>query len=136
MNLNKVKIGEDEFDFFVDLTAKQKIEFLYDSQTMGADTALLKQLAISDTEETNEISGLQIIVQEMYLGQYLLCMTRVGNYVSLNCDNLKVIRSVVRKLWLDGYVLVKADGRKSEWDMHRYFKSYHLVDVLSPISLN
>lgn len=136
MNLNKVKIGEDEFDFFVDLTAKQKIEFLYDSQTMGADAALLKQLAISDTEETNEISGLQIIVQEMYVGQYLLCMTRVGNYVSLNCDNLKVIRSVVRKLWLDGYVLVKADGRKSEWDMHRYFKSYHLVDVLSPISLN
>ena len=136
MNLNKVKIGEDEFDFFVDLTAKQKIEFLYDSQTMCADAALLKQLAISDTEETNEISGLQIIVQEMYVGQYLLCMTRVGNYVSLNCDNLKVIRSVVRKLWLDGYVLVKADGRKSEWDMHRYFKSYHLVDVLSPISLN
>ena len=136
MNLNKVKIGEDEFDFFVDLTAKQKIEFLYDSQTMGADAALLKQLAISDTEETNEISGLQIIVQEMYVGQYLLCMTRVGNYVSLNCDNLKVIRSVVRKLWLDGYVLVKADGRKSEWDMHRYFKSYHLVDVLSPISFN
>ena len=136
MNLNKVKIGEDEFDFFVDLTAKQKIEFLYDSQTMGADAALLKQLAISDTEETNEISGLQIIVQEMYVGQYLLCMTRVGNYVSLNCDNLKVIRSVVRKLWLDGYVLVKADGRKSEWDMHRYFKSYHLLHVLSPISLN
>jgi len=136
MNLNKVKIGEDEFDFFVDLTAKQKIEFLYDSQTMGAAASLLKQLAISDAEDTNEISGLQIIVQEMYVGQYLLCMTRVGNYVSLNCDSLKVIRSVVRKLWLDGYVLIKADGRKSEWDMHRYFKSYHLVDVLSPISLN
>jgi len=136
MNLNKVKISEDEFDFFVDLSAKQKIEFLYDSQTMGPSAALLKQLAMADAEEQNEISGLQIIVQEMYVGDHMLCMTRVGNYISLNSSSLKVIRAVVRKLWLDGYLLVKADGRKSEWDTHRYFKSYYFIDILKPISLN
>ena len=136
MNLNNVKIGEDEFDFFVDMSAKQKIEFLYDSRLMGASESLLKQLAKADAEDHNEISELQIMIQEMQIDQHFLCMTRIGNYISFNSDSLKVIRSVMRKLWLDGYFLIKADGRKSEWDMHRYFKSYHIVDVLSPISLN
>jgi len=136
MNLNMVKINEDEFDFFVELSSKQKIEFLYDSQTMGTSASLLKQLSKADAEDYNEMPIRQIIIQEMQVGHHMLCMTRVGNYVSLNSDSLKIIRQVLRKLWLDGYLLVKANGRKSEWDMHRYFKSYHLVDVVQPISLN
>ena len=136
MDLKQIKIDGDDFDFFEELSPQQKIEFLCDSRTIGTEASLLKQLAKLDANHDGEFQNVQIHVQEIHVGQYTVFMTRIGDYITLNSDSLPAMRAVLRKTWLDGYILVRSSGKRTEWDSFKYFKSFNLAGVQEPLCLN
>ena len=44
MKLNELEIYEDDFDLFVALDARDKIEFLFDAMQVGLEEASIKQI--------------------------------------------------------------------------------------------
>ncbi len=54
MQIDSLHIHEQEFDLFVNLKPKQKIEFLYDLQSKGMDAALSK-VVIPPLQEEFEV---------------------------------------------------------------------------------
>ena len=44
MEIDKLHINEGDFDLFVELEPRQKLEFLWDAQYVGLEASILKQL--------------------------------------------------------------------------------------------
>ena len=44
MEINSLHINEGDFDLFVELAPKQKLEFLWDAQYVGLEASVLKQI--------------------------------------------------------------------------------------------
>ena len=71
MNLEQIKIYEDDFDMFVLLAEESKIEFLYDAMNTDSKTAMLKQVQklesikswIWDVTEEDFESGLNQLIK-------------------------------------------------------------------------
>jgi len=134
MNLNKLEILEDEFDLFVALNDKNKIEFLFDAMEDGLESSILKQV---DRLSHNIVKRPPIIhTEDFQVGNTRLCITFTKNRVHLNSDSLKAIRRFVCKMINDGLLLWPTKEKKSDMDMYRYFKSYKIIARGTPLSSN
>ena len=136
MNLNELEILEDDFDLFVALDDKEKIEFLFDASEIGIEASVLKQVAKID-ELTLKTSHKQKISSEDYqIGDTRLCVTYTGTEVHLNSDSLKAIRQFTNKMINDGLLLWPASTKKSVFDMYRFYKAYKVIARVGPLSSN
>lgn len=133
MKLKELNICEDDFDLFVALSAKEKIQFLFDATQLGVEHAVLKQVDKFE-QRINQTS--KIIVQDIMVGTSRLSILSMEGEVHLNSDSLKVIRKFVRKLWNDGYILSKLDSKKTEFEFYKYYKAYKVIGKGDPFSNN
>jgi len=136
MNLNELEILEDEFDLFVALDDKQKIEFLFDALEEGMEASVLKQvekLASVVPRKENIIH-----VEDLEVGPGIrLAITFTKNEVHLNCAKLRPINRFVTKLFNDGLLLQRLkDTKKGVFDHYRYFKAYKIIARFQPLSSN
>ena len=128
------KIYEDEFNIFVLLSARNKIEFLYDATKTNAEMAVLKQISKIEKLKTQMASS---HVEDLQVGRYRLCITTYEDIITLNSDSLKVINSFTNKIWQDGHLLIRDYNiQKSEIDIYKYFKAFNIIKLRMPISDN
>ena len=136
MSLNKVKIYEDDFDLFVLLNDSNKIEFLYDINSLGTRGAMLKQVAKYE-QSTYEEEFRLAHVEDLKVGIYRLCIVKYDDSITFNCNNLSVINRFVDKIWEQGNILVRnKEIKKTSMDIYKYFKAYNVIKLGMPISDN
>lgn len=135
MKLTELEILPEEYDLFWMLSDSEKIEFLFDAINIGVSESILKQL----TKTKND--GLELSPtssEDISIGPHRLCISVFDDIITLNSDNLRVIRAFVRKFFRDGYILTKnTEFRKDrEFDIYKYFKAYNLIKTGMPICEN
>lgn len=134
MSLEKVKIYEDEFNIFVLLSARNKIEFLYDATKTNAEAAMLKQISKIEKFKNKTFTS---NVEDMQIGRHRLCVTTFEDIITFNSDSLSVINSFTKRIWQEGHILIRNyDLLKSDIDCYRYFKAYNIIKMDMPISEN
>tara|TARA_R110002096_G_scaffold434513_1_gene656297 strand:- start:225 stop:635 length:411 start_codon:yes stop_codon:yes gene_type:complete len=136
MKLNELEIYEDDFDLFVALDARDKIEFLFDAMQVGLEEASIKQVSkLADkyipVDDTPAVS-----VQKYQVGPYRLCVTQYPNMIHLNSNSLKAIRRFISKLWNDGIILSRLDSTKTDFDVYRFLRVYRVIGKGQPFSNN
>jgi len=136
MNLNELEILEDDFDLFVALDNKEKIEFLFDAVKIGIEASVLKQVAKLDALYERIPTKQKIASEDYQIGPTRLCVTYTGKEVQLNSDSLKAIRSFVNKMINDGLLLWPSSTKKTIFDMYRFFKAYKVIGRGGPVSSN
>ena len=136
MNLNELEILEDDFDLFVALDNKEKIEFLFDAVDIGIEASVLKQVAKLDSLQPSVPTKQKVSTEDLQFGPHRLCITAWEKEVHLNSDSLKAIRKFVNKMINDGLLLWPSSTKKSIFDMYRFFKSYKVIGRGGPVSSN
>jgi len=134
MKLQDLEIYENDFDLFVALDPKEKVEFLFDATRIGLEASVLKQ----EDKLCNNIfsEGPPVITQDFNVGKYKLCVTTLSDEIHLNSNSLRAIRRFVSKLWNDGMLLSKLDIKKTKIDIHRFYRAYKILGRISPICPN
>ena len=136
MNLEQIKIYEDDFDMFVLLAEESKIEFLYDAMNTDSKTAMLKQEQKLE-KQSEEYFGHFARVEDLMVGTHRLCITKYDNVITFNCDNLAIINRFVNKIWNDGQILIRNnEAIKTHLDCYKYFKAFNILNIGMPISGN
>jgi|688.fasta_scaffold228790_3 hypothetical protein len=135
-NLTDLEILSDEYDLFWMLSDSEKIEFLFDALSIGVSESILKQIC-----KPKPSSGLNVkssSSEDMSVGPHRLCISVFDDILTLNSDNLRVIRIFVRKFFRDGYILVRTNEIKKDkdYDIYRYFKAYNIYKTGLPICEN
>jgi len=138
MEINKLHINETDFDLFVELEPKQKLEFLWDAQYVGLEASVLKQLDRLDQVEDLPFKSIpKTIVTDFEVGNTRLCITIYNDTMYLNSNSLKAINQFVKKLWLDGHILTRIkDAKKTIYDIYKYLKVYRVLGKGAPFSQN
>ena len=138
MKLKELNICEDDFQLFVELSPKEKIQFLFDASQLGIEQAVTKQVSKIEQMIHDDEPRLtsKIIVQDIMVGMHRLSILSMEGEVHINSDSLSVLRKFVRKLWNDGYMLSKLDSKKTEFDFYRYYKAYKIIGKAEPFSCN
>ena len=133
MKLKELNICEDDFDLFIELSPKEKIQFLFDASQAGIDHAVIQQVQRlhEKIKQTNSIKA-----QDIEIGMHRLAILSMKEEIHLNSDSLKVIRAFVRKLWNDGYLLTKLNKKKSEFDFYKFYKAYKVIGKEQPFCSN
>jgi hypothetical protein len=134
MNLNELEIFEDDFDLFVALEDNQKIEFLFDAIHNGVEAAALKQM--ENLTEKYVTSKPLVSSEDYQLGVHRLCITSYPDTLHINSTSLKAIRTFINKLFNDGVLLMRMPGKKTEFDIYRFFRKYKVIGKGHPISSN
>jgi len=136
MSLDKCNIREDDFDIFVLLSERNKIEFLYDITKGNTAKAVLKQIA--KIEKLSDDSEFRLAhVEDLMVGTHRLCITKYDNVITFNCDNLAIINRFVNKIWNDGQILIRNnEAIKTHLDCYKYFKAFNILNIGMPISGN
>lgn len=134
-NLTDLQILDEEYDLFWMLTDSEKIEFLFDALDIGVSESILKQLC---KPKPNGISAKEASSEDITVGPHRLCISVYDNIMTLNSDNLRVIRVFVRKFFRDGYILVRTNEvkKEKEYDIYKYFKAYNIFKTSLPICEN
>ena len=134
MKFDELEILEDDFDLFVALNDREKIEFLFDAMEEGIEASVLKQVS----NLTGKIVPRKEIVrtEDYQVGSHRLCVTLTPKEVHLNSSSLRAIRRFVNKMINDGLILWPTNKKKSVFDMYRYFKAYKLIARVGPLSSN
>jgi hypothetical protein len=127
MSLREVNIEEDDFDVFLVLTPEEKIEYLWDAQSIGSTAAILKQIDKLDIFERREPEDPIMSTQEIISGDFRLTVTTFDEYIHLNSNSLKVIRQFVGKMWHDGYILSQVSSAKTVFDRHRFLRVFRII---------
>jgi hypothetical protein len=133
MKLKELNICEDDFDLFIELSPKEKIQFLFDASESGIDHAVIQhvQRLHERIKQTNSIKA-----QDIEVGMYRLAILSTKDEIHLNSDSIRVIRAFTRKLWNDGYILRKLDKKKSDFDFYKFYKAYKVIGKEMPFSNN
>ena len=154
METDNLHIQEQEFDLFLTLKPKQKIEFLYDLHTHGMDAALSKVFipdqdeiefeadfeveAAPDKEQTVNELFQDTVYEELWSGDHKMNLLIINGSIHMNSSSLKWIKRMVLKLIMDGHVLIKNKFAKkiSGIDNFRYYRCYNIVGTVPPICLS
>ena len=117
MKLNELEIYEDDFDLFVALDARDKIEFLFDAMQVGLEEASIKQVSkLAD--------------------KYIPVDDTPAVSVQKYSNSLKAIRRFISKLWNDGIILSRLDSTKTDFDVYRFLRVYRVIGKGQPFSNN
>ena len=134
MNLNELEILEDDFDVFVALDDKQKIEFLFDAIEDGIEASVLKQV---DKLSQKFITKKQSVrSQDILVDGTRTCITFSKHELHINSESLSSINKVVNKFANDGLLMFRIKKNKSVFDFYKYFKAYKVLGQVGPLSSN
>ena len=139
MEIDKLKISEGDFDLFVELEPKQKLEFLWDAQYVGLEASILKQLdRLDELDEIRDHIEPEPILKPNNINDTGngVCITIYQDMLYLNSASLKSIKQFINKLWLEGHILCRTDAKKGKYDIYRYFRSYQVIGKGMPLSEN
>ena len=146
MEISKLHIDQEEFDFFTTLAPKEKIEFLHDAQSLGIDESIDKYILKIENkiaEETGEENILNDIFQDTMQDEIVsptdkLVITSMNNYIHLNSSSLKLIKQVVFKLFDDGHIMMRNNTAKTlpSVDTLRYYRCYEIIGSGYPFCPN
>ena len=137
MEIDNLHINEGDFDLFVELPPKQKLEFLWDAQYVGLEASVLKQIDRLDKKEYSLRSLPKTIVTDIEVGSTRLCITVYNDTMYLNSNSIKAIRKFVMKLWLEGNLLYHVkDAKKTIYDIYKHLKVYRVLGKGAPFSEN
>ena len=135
MRLNELDIREDDFDLFVALDDKDKVEFLFDATQIGLESSILKQ--VDKLTRGIPVPPIKFIQTEDYqVGRHKLTVTLLPYEVQLNSDSLRAIKKFIAKLFNDGLLLSRIDKKKSEFDLYKYFRAYKIIGKVTPFCPN
>jgi len=134
MELQDLKIREDDFELFVELNPREKIEFLFDASRIGVEASIIKQ--VDKLQDIIMPGRAPILTQDFNIGNFKLCVTTMMDEIHLNSNSIKAIRKFVAKLWNDGLMLRRVDIKKSEFDTHRFFRAYKILGKGDPFCPN
>jgi hypothetical protein len=134
MRLDELEILEDDFDLFVALNDREKIEFLFDAMEEGIEASVMKQ--VSNLTKNIPVQSPIVKVEDYQFGTTRLCVVLTKNEIHLNSDSLKAIKTFTNKIINDGLLIWPASTKKSVFDMYRYFKAYKVIGRAGPISSN
>jgi len=134
MKLKELEIQEDDFDLFVALDARNKIEFLFDAMQVGLEAATTKQ--VGKLADKYMPKSPAVSVQKYQVGPYRLCVTQYPNKIHLNSNSIRAIRKFIAKLWNDGIMLRRLEADKTDFDMYRFLRVYEVIGKGQPFSSN
>jgi len=142
MEIDNLHINEKDFDLFQTLEPKDKIEFLYDAQFIGKELSINKALSkvnstISNDSVLNEIFQ-DTLYDELRWDSDRLNIMISNKMVHLNSTSIKWIRSIVKKMFSDGHILIRNKKAKKakEVDIYRFYRCYDIVGSGAPLCLN
>jgi len=135
MKLQDLKIREDDFSVFVELSPRAKIECLSDAINVGIEKSICKQIDRVGKQFLKQERPL-IATDEFKVGRFKLSVTMVRNEVHLNSNSIRAIRKFIDKLWNDGFLLSKLDLKKTELELYRYYKAYKIIGKGNPLCWN
>ena len=140
MEISKIHIDADDYQFFSTLEDKEKIEFLHDAQNIGLNLSISKRIE-QDQDEVKQ--SLNDIFQDTMMEEHInlngkLVITTMNNFIHLNSNSLKLIRSFVHKLFDDGHILTRhANAKKLPVvDYLRYYRCYEIIGSGDPFCPN
>ena len=149
MEISKLHIDQEDYDFFTALAPKEKIEFLHDAQSLGIDESIDKYILKIENkiaEETGEDVGenrLNDLFQDTMQDEIIsptdkLVITSMNNYIHLNSSSLKLIKQVVFKLFDDGHIIIRNNTAKKlpDLDKLRYYRCYEIIGSGYPFCPN
>ena len=142
MEIDNLHINEKDFDLFQTLEPKDKIEFLYDAQFIGKELSINKALSkvnssISSDSVLNEIFQ-DTLYDELRWDTDRLNIMISNRMVHINSTSIKWIRSIVKKMFSDGHILMRNKKAKKApgVDIYRFYRCYDIVGSGAPLCLN
>jgi len=147
MEIDSLHINETDFDVFLGLEPKDKIEFIYDAQFIGKDISLHKALDKLNSQRKkskqitlNELfqdSLPETVYDELRWNGHRLTIMVANDMIHLNSSSLKWIRRIVKKLFSDGHIITKNKfAKKTPVDILRYYRCYNMLGSGPPLCLN
>ena len=136
MELQDLKIREDDFDVFVELGPRSKIEFLFDAINDGIEASVCKQIDRLGKQFLEAQKPPLIATDDFQVGRYRLSVTFVNSEIHLNSNSIKAIRKFVAKLWNDGFLLTQLKLKKTEFELYKYYKAYKIIGKGNPFCWN
>ena len=149
MGINSLHINETDFDVFLDLEPKDKIEFIYDAHAVGKDISLYRAISklnlpeLRDEPEEISLNDLfqdtmpETVYDELRYNGHKLTLMIANNMIHLNSTSLKWVRRIVKKLFNDGHIMMRNKyAKKTSIDSYRYYRCYDLIGSCAPICLN
>tara|TARA_Y100001963_G_scaffold139694_1_gene205806 strand:- start:704 stop:1126 length:423 start_codon:yes stop_codon:yes gene_type:complete len=140
MQISKIHIDKDDYNFFSTLEDKEKIEFLYDVQSIGLNLSIVKRIEKDEKELNQSLSDIfqDTMMEEIFSSTGKLIITTMNNYIHLNSNSLKMIRSFVHKLIDDGHIIMRHTNAKklANIDSLRYYRCYELIGSGDPFCPN
>ena len=140
MEISKIHIDADDYQFFSTLEDKEKIEFLHDAQNIGLNLSISKRIE-QDQDEVKQ--SLNDIFQDTMMEEHInlsgkLVITTMNNFIHLNSNSLKLIRSFVHKLFDDGHIITRHTNAKKlpVVDYLRYYRCYEIIGSGDPFCPN
>ena len=139
MEISKLHINKQDYNFFTELEDKEKIMFLHDAQFMGKTVSLAKLKHKKEIQQS--LNNLfQDTLHEEIIGANgkRLIVTTMSNYLHLNSNSLKLIKTFIRKLFNDGHILMRNKTAKklSGVDNLRYYRCYEIIGSGYPFCPN
>ena len=140
MEISKIHIDKDDYNFFSTLEDKEKIEFLHDVQHVGLNLSIIKRIEQDQDDVKNSLNDL---FQDTMLDEHVssagrLVITTMNNYLHLNSNSLKLIRSFVHKLFDDGHIISRHKNAKKlpGIDYLRFYRCYEIIGSGDPFCPN
>jgi len=140
MEISKIHIDKDDYNFFSTLEDKEKIEFLHDVQHVGLNLSIIKRIEQDQDDVKNSLNDL---FQDTMLDEHVssagrLVITTMNNYLHLNSNSLKLIRQFIFKLFDDGHILMRHKNAKKidGIDTLKYYRCYEIIGSGDPFCPN
>jgi len=140
MEISKIHIDKDDYNFFSTLEDKEKIEFLHDVQHVGLNLSIIKRIEQDQDDVKNSLNDL---FQDTMLDEHVssagrLVITTMNNYLHLNSNSLKLIRQFIFKLFDDGHILMRHKNAKKlpGIDYLRFYRCYEIIGSGDPFCPN
>jgi len=139
MEISKLHINKQDYNFFTELEDKEKIMFLHDAQFMGKNVSLAKLKHKKEIQQSlNNLFQDTLHEEIISANGKRLIVTTMSNYLHLNSNSLKLIRTFIHKLFNDGHILMRNKTAKklSGVDNLRYYRCYEIIGSGYPFCPN
>jgi len=140
MEISKIHIDADDYHFFSTLEDKEKIEFLHDVQNIGLNLSVIKRIEQDEDDIKQSLNDIfqDTMMDELVNSSGKMVITTMNNYIHLNSNSLKLIRSFVYKLFDDGHIIIRHKHAKKlpTVDFMRYYRCYEIIGSGDPICPN
>ncbi len=144
MEIDNIHIAEEDFDIFLNLTSKDKIEFVSDTVSHGVDAAISKIIqidtSIPEKKNTQTVNDLfqDTVYEELIHDKHRMNVLIVNNSIHMNSSSLSWIRRMVLKLFMDGHIITRNKFAKKipGIDRFKYYRCYDIQGSVPPFSLS